>query len=205
MKQTYLKIQENFNPYSLITTIGLDLIWSLFEGGVFASVVGILFAPVLMGIIFIICFVIVSLVQHNVSGDNWQSALTKGLVLGFLASLPLSIVGTIFGLGYGLLYLIYGTDEETILLGKLTQEWRALERTIKNSFTLPRGSDGMEDYINLLSSYRIISASECDELHQIRKIRNTSTHTTTHQELASSIQRLRFLRFQVERRLKLIR
>ena len=51
MKRAYLSIQENINAYSLIATIGLDLIWSLFEGGVFASVVGILFAPVLMGLI----------------------------------------------------------------------------------------------------------------------------------------------------------
>ena len=205
MKRAYLSIQENINAYSLIATIGLDLIWSLFEGGVFASVVGILFAPVLMGLIFIICFTIVSLVQHNISGDSWQSALTKGLVLGFLASLPLSIVGTILGLGYGLLYLIYGTDEETILLGKLTKEWRALERTIKNSFTVTGGSDKMRKYIDALFAHKIISATEHNELHHIRKIRNTSTHNTTHQELALSIERLKFLRLQVERRLKLIR
>ena len=205
MKRTYLTIQENINPYSLVTTVGLDLLWSLFEGGIFASIVGILLAPLLMGVIFIICFIIVSLVQHNVSGDSWQKALTKGLVLGFLASLPLSIVGTILGLGYGLLYLIYGTDEETILLGKLTKEWRTLERTIRASFKNTNGSKNMlDDYIKTLYSYRIISASEYNELDQLRKIRNTTIHNKTHQELAFSIERLKYLRIQIESRLQLI-
>ena len=203
MKDLYLYITQRIHPGSIIVTIAFDLLWSLFEGGVTASFVGIIFLPILIGTIFIASFSAVTLIQRLGSGDEWSAALSKGLALGILAAVPFSAVGVIGGAGLGLMRLVYGVDEEVILLGKLTRSWREVEGILRRLAPPDIRNDGIDEVINHLHSGRLLSSTLNDQLHELRKQRNINTHEISTAELASLVEKvqamentlhLRFLR-----------
>ena len=203
MKDLYLYVTQRIHPGSILVTVALDLVWSLFEGGSTASFVGILLLPFLSGTIFIASFGAVTLIQRFGSGDEWSSALTKGLALGILAAVPFSVVGMIGAAGLGLMRLAYGVDEEVILLGKLTRSWREIESTLRNLAPTDVRSSSLDDVINYLYSQRLLSRTLKDQLHELRKQRNINTHEISTDELARLVEevqamentlRARFLR-----------
>jgi len=187
MKDIYLYITQRIHPGSIVAAVAFDLIWSLFEGGVTASFVGIILLPFLIGTIFIASFGAVTLIQRLGSGDEWSAALSKGLALGVLAAVPFSAVGVIGGAVLGIMRLTYGADEETILLGKLTRSWREVEGTLRRLAPTYAHGRSLEDVINHLYSQRLLSSALKEQLHDLRRQRNVNTHEISTGELANLV------------------
>lgn len=203
MKEFYIYITQRIHPGSIVVAVAFDLIWSLFEGGSTASVVGIILLPFLAGTIFFASFGAVALIQRFSSGDEWGSAISKGLVLGILAAVPFSVVGVAGAAGLGLMRLVYGVDEEVILLGKLTRSWREIEGILRKIAPPDVRGSSLDDVINHLYSQRFLSNTLKDQLHELRRQRNINTHQISTDELAGLVEnvqamentlRMRFLR-----------
>ena len=187
MRDLYLSITRHIHPASLATTIALDLLWSVFETGSAASLVGILIMPFLMGVVFCLCFGAVTLIQRYSAYDDWPAALSKGLALGIVAAIPFSIVGLGVAAGWGLMHLLYGVDQEVILLGKLARSWRKIELTLRQMAAPELKNRGLDEVIDHLHARKIISAGQRDHLHELRKQRNFTMHQVSAQELESLV------------------
>ena len=187
MKDIYLYITQRIHPGSIVVAVAFDLIWSAFEGGATASIVGIILLPILIGTIFIASFGAVTLIQRFGSDDEWGLALSKGIVLGVLAAIPFSVIGTVGALGYGAMRLMYGVDEEVILLGKLTRSWREVEKILRRLAPPEIRNDSIEVVINHLYNQRLLSNTLKDQLHTLRKQRNVNTHEISTDELAKLV------------------
>lgn len=184
MKNLYIYITQHIHPGSIVVAVAFDLLWSVFEGGATASILGIILLPVMIVMIFAASFGAVTLIQRFGAGDEWSSALMKGLVLGVLAAIPFSAVGMIGAVGLGLLRLVYGVDEEVILLGKLTRSWREIELTLRRLAPADVRGRSLDEVINALHSQGTISTVLKDHLHDLRRQRNTITHETSTSDLA---------------------
>ncbi len=174
MKELYLYITQRIHTGSILTAVALDLLWSLFEGVSTGSFVGIVFLPILSGTLFVVSFSAVTLTQRFASKDEWSAALSKGLALGIFAAVPYSIIGAAAAAGLGLSHLMYGADEEVILLGKLTRSWREVERILRQR--APKEIDSVENVINYLCDHRMLSKDLKDQLHNLRRQRNKNMH-----------------------------
>ena len=76
------------SPLSAFITIVLDQLWSKF------AITG----PLPIVILFSTCFVSVLLIQRFISHDDWGSSVAKGVVMGIVAGVPYSVIGTFFGI-----------------------------------------------------------------------------------------------------------
>lgn len=184
MRELYNKLTLYLHPGSLLVAIAFDLLWSLPEGALTASWVGIILLPIAVTTVFAASFIAVTLIQRCGSLDEWQPALTKGLILGVLAAIPYSFIGLGVGAFWGFMRLTYGVDQEVILLGKLTKSWREIEITLRKLVPpdLQRGS--LEDVINYLRDQRLLSRDLADDLHNLRRQRNINMHEMSTDELA---------------------
>lgn len=203
MKDIYLYITQRIHPGSIIVAVAFDLLWSVFEGGLTASWIGIIFLPFLIVPIFIASFGAVTLIQMFGSGDRGSEAMAKGLALGVLAAVPFSIIGVVAAAGLGLMRLVYGVDEETVLLGKLTRSWREIEVTLRRLAPPEFRGRGLDEVINHLYNQGVLPVSLKDRLHELRKQRNINMHQISTSELAMLVEnvqemetalRIRFLR-----------
>lgn len=184
MRSFFYWLVQEVSIFTWIVTIALDFSWNLFDGLSFISVVGIICYPLVMGVIFTVCFITVTLIQHFISGDEWKTAMNKGVVFGVLAALPFSIISLIAG-ALGLTVRNSRSQEYTQAFGELTLNYRELEKTIKHAAInadkrisswreMP-----METAINTLEQAGKISAQEARELHELRMARNTAYHEET--------------------------
>ena len=188
MKDFYLYITNQLNPASLIAFIALDLVWSAIEGAVDLTGIGLLFTPILNLVIFSICFPCVILIQRYASYDHWSAALAKGLTLGLLAALPFSFIGLGTALVWGALRIFYRVDEEMILLGKLTYAWREIEKSLRSSAPYYVSTKTMDEVINYHYDTGRLSATQRDDLHELRRLRNLHAHEMSTDQLASLVE-----------------
>jgi hypothetical protein len=200
MKNLYLYLTNQFHSGSLIVLIALDLFWSVFEGGLAITGIGFLTIPLLMVVIFPLCFTAVTLIQKYAFYDDWPAALAKGLGFGIVAALPFSFVGILVAAGWGLMRLLYGVDQEVILLGKLTHAWRDVELTLRRLAPLEVRNETIEDVINYLYNHSLLSATVKDRLHDLRKLRNVNTHEISTNELSALVEAVLSTRDNLQRR-----
>lgn len=76
----------------------LDYIWTPAEGGAIASIVGLATIPFLIGILALISFVGVFVVQKFTANDPTGSALAKAFAMSVVAAVPFPVTGTIVGI-----------------------------------------------------------------------------------------------------------
>jgi len=188
MKDLYLYITQRIHPGSILVAIAFDLLWSLFEGVSTLSLVGIILLPILMGTVFIASFGAVTLIQRLGSGDDWGAAASKGLALGVLAAVPFSVIGVVGAAIWGAMRLTYGVDQEVILLGKLTRSWREIERILRRLAPESPRTESLDDLINSLYIRRLLSRELKDQLHELRRQRNTNMHEVSTDELARLVE-----------------
>lgn len=183
-KDLYRKLSLYLHPGSLIVAVAFDLLWSIPEGGLTASWVGIILLPIAVISVFVASFGVVTLIQRYGSLDNWQMALTKGLVIGVLAAIPYSFIGMGVAAFWGFMRLTYGVDQEVILLGKLTKAWREIEVTLRRLAPPDIRKGSLDDVINYLRDQHLLSRDLADQLHELRRQRNTNMHEISTDELA---------------------
>lgn len=193
MRDLYLYLTRQIHPASLLVTIVFDLLWSVFETGLTASIVGILALPFLIGSIFIVCFGAVALIQRYSFHDDWPAALSKGLALGVVAAIPFSVIGMLVAAGWGLMRLIYGVDEEVVQLGKLTRSWREIERFLRRY--APAEYREIGEVIDYLYAQRYLSSELRDRLHELRKQRNINMHELSTEDLAVLVEDVQAMEF----------
>lgn len=184
MKELYRKLSMVLHPGSLIVAVAFDLLWSLPEGALTASWVGIMLLPIAIATVFIASFGAVTLIQRYSALDDWGTSLTKGLILGILAAVPYSFIGVGVGLFWGFMRLTYGVDQEVILLGKLTKSWREIEVILRRLLPPEMHSAKTETVINYLRDQHLLSNSLAAQLHDLRRQRNKNVHEFTTNELA---------------------
>lgn len=187
MKDIYLYIVQRIHPGSIIAVVAIDLFWSFIESGLTASLAAIIFLPLLIGIVFATGFIATALIQRFGSGDEWVSALAKGVVLGILAAVPYFIVGGISIIGWGFISVAYGVNKEMVLLGKLTHSWRKIEGILRKSTPLNLQFQGRDEVINYLYSQGVFSAEIKNHLHVLRKQRNINVHLMSTDELENLV------------------
>jgi hypothetical protein len=202
-KNLYHKLSLYLHPGSLIVAVAFDLLWSLPEGALTASWVGIILLPIAIITVFIATFATVTLIQRYGSIEGWNTALTKGLIIGVLAAIPYSFIGLAVAGFWGFMRLTYGVDQEVILLGKLTRSWREIEVTLRRLVLPEIRNAPFEVVINHLRDQHLLSRDLADQLHELRRQRNTNMHEISTDELATlvdnvqtmqNILRTRFLR-----------
>lgn len=80
-----------------LVTIVLDLLWGTLEFGETASIAGLPLVVITMLAAGFSCWVAVALVQHYTENESWGAAISKGLIMGIIAGVPYSVVGTAVG------------------------------------------------------------------------------------------------------------
>jgi hypothetical protein len=85
-------VKTFYHPASGVVILGVDL---LVFGPEFLS--GFLDTPFMCVLAFLVTFPLVYLIQKRWSGDGGATALGKALLGAFMAGLPFSIAGTIYG------------------------------------------------------------------------------------------------------------
>lgn len=179
------------SPLSWIITIGLDLVWGLFEGVVGLSLVGLVVALVLMPLIFSACSMGVTLVQRYQVGDGWGAALGKGILLGIMAAVPLPIFSIVAAVVASLVRGRADLDGETIHLGRLTKSWRRLEQVLRSGLPYEMSNGGIDQVIDRLCERGTITGAERDELHALRRQRNSAVHYASTVGLPELVERIR--------------
>ncbi len=179
--------------FSWLVTLGLDLVWNLFDGTSIFSGLGILCYPVVMGAIFLVCLGTVALIQHYGSGDEWKAALNKGLIFGAIAALPFSVFTLVAG-GIGLIVKSTRGGEYEAAFGRFSLNYRDIEKTIKREAVGSGMLSGnwreirMEEAIDTLERTGKLSRTEANELHQLRIARNNAYHEETPSNLQSWVE-----------------
>ncbi len=79
------------HPLAAITTVVLDNIFGVFE---FVDPFAIILTSVTIGVIGTVSTM---LVQRYLAKDSWGASIAKGLVMGIIAGVPYSVVGTAVG------------------------------------------------------------------------------------------------------------
>lgn len=184
---TNYPVTRGISGYSWAITIGLDLIWGLFDGISIFSLWGIIIIPATMLALFSLCFLGVTAVQHYYIGEIWEAAIKKGLLLGGIAAIPLPF--TLLALA--LLRGQAGLDHETIYLGQLTKSWRVLEGILKRGLAYQMDNQGNDFTIEHIYATGRISHAERDELHELRKLRNQAVHGAGSVNLPDLVNRIR--------------
>lgn len=80
-----------FHPLSAFVTIVLDGFFAIFE------VLDPLLMFVTSGVIGLLGFTAVTMVQRHIAKDEWGAAVAKGIVMGIVAGIPYPVVGTAVG------------------------------------------------------------------------------------------------------------
>lgn len=200
MKNLYVYLTNQLHPGSLILTIALDMLWSVFEIGITGSFVGIICLPFTMAGVFLVCFTAVTALQRYAAHDEWPSALTKGLALGVVAALPFSVIGFGLAIVWGVLHLLFGADEEVLLLGKLTRGWRDIEVTLRSLAPPDIRNENFEEVINHLYNTRMIPGVMKDRLHELRRLRNIQVHEMSTAELSPLVDEVLVMRAAIQHR-----
>jgi hypothetical protein len=78
------------HPLAALATIVLDSIFALPD---IVPEVWIITIPLVGGI----CFITTTMVQHYLAKDGWGESVAKGLVMGIIAGVPISVTGTAVG------------------------------------------------------------------------------------------------------------
>ena len=113
------------HPLAALATIVLDNLFSLPE---FAGPeVWIFTVPLIGGA----CLLTTTMVQHFLAKDSWGESIAKGLVMGIIAGVPISVTGTAVG---GVLLAWAGLHE-----------WVKLPGPIGKSDQLPPAEDEIVD------------------------------------------------------------
>lgn len=81
---------------ALITMV-LDMLWSAPKVLLSLSGIGVPVLVVCSLLVGLICCIGVTLVQHNLVGEEWNIAFTKGFSLAILAGVPFPFLGTAAG------------------------------------------------------------------------------------------------------------
>jgi hypothetical protein len=89
MKTRYEQLTRVIHPTSIVCAVALDVAWAVLEIGLGVSLVGLPLAPVCVAILFVVCMLVVTLIQRHGARDSWVSALGKGFVVGAVAAVPL--------------------------------------------------------------------------------------------------------------------
>lgn len=186
-KDIYHKLSLYLHPGSLLIAVAFDLLWSLPEVGSTLTIWGIILLLFFSITVFVACFIPVTLIQRLGSGDEWSTALLKGLILGILAAIPYSFIGMVVGAFWGIMRLTYGVDQEVILLGKLTKSWREIEITLRKLAPPDVRSRSLDEVINYLHDQHLLSSTLADQLHDLRRQRNTNMHEISTDELAALV------------------
>jgi hypothetical protein len=79
------------HPLAALATIVLDNIFAIPE--LAGPELWIITIPLVGGI----CFVTTTMVQHYLAKDSWGESIAKGLVMGIIAGVPISVTGTAVG------------------------------------------------------------------------------------------------------------
>jgi hypothetical protein len=179
MKDTLKAFPWKIHPYSILVTIGLDLVWAFVEVGFLGSLIGVLGYPCLVVIIFLLCAFSVASIQQSQDYDDRGVAWTKGIVLAVFAAVPFSITTLCVGFLYKVIQLLVGGDK-VWLTGLLTTNWAALEGRLRDKargLGFNGGQATMEEVINFLGSRGAISSLDVSRLHRLRQDRNMLSHT----------------------------
>jgi len=138
--------------------------------------------PYLSFVIFLLCFVLVTLVQKIVSQDDWGEAAVKGAVMAVIAAVPFSVLTFIGRSIYKSIELVVGMDEER-LFGKLGIKWREFEKLAKaKAISLnyrPRKNSQMGPVIAYLVKHGVIEVADAVKWDNLRKGRGFTTHEET--------------------------
>ena len=79
------------HPLAAITTVVLDNIFGIFE---LADPLAIVFTSLGVGLLGAVS---TTLVQRYLAKDGWGASVAKGLVMGIIAGVPISVTGTAVG------------------------------------------------------------------------------------------------------------
>jgi len=192
MKEIFKSLGQ-IHGLSWILTIVLDLIWNIPDLVAFCSIYGIPTIPYISAVIFVLCFIIVTLIQRFLSEDEWGKAVLKGLVMGILAAVPFSIVTFVARSIYKGLELVVGKDEKR-LFGALGIIWREFEnlvipKAISLGYRPKNGEeDDMERAITYLVKKGVVQSPDNSELNLIRKGYNKTKHVATPSNINELIQ-----------------
>jgi hypothetical protein len=199
MRQILITIRREIHPFSIVTLILLDLIWTLPEMAAIGLGITIIFTPFLMASIFIVCLIAVALIQYFLFHDSWGPALLKGAALAVIATAPVSFVSLTLGAIWQILEIASG-QKEIRYYGNLVKDWRDLEQTLRQQakrFSYapgPSNQDTIENVINFLYKIGQISFAEKDHLHGLRQARNQAFHENTPYDLGGLVNRVRMNR-----------
>ncbi len=178
------------SPYSWGIAILLDLLWGLFEGISGASIVGWVVIPVLVVVIFVVCFTGVTFVELLASRDSWGSAMAKGALLGAAAAVPLPVTLVILAGLAAILRSQTDLDSETIQLGRLTKAWRRLEQLLERQIPYGTRLNSRDEMIDYLYNQGIISSADREELHELRRLRNAAVHSNSPSDMTELVNRV---------------
>jgi hypothetical protein len=187
MLELYRSLTRNIHPGSLAVAIAFDLLWSGGEGLATLTGWGVILLIFFSITVFVASFGAVTLIQRFGSADEWSSALTKGLIIGVLSAIPYSFIGLGVAAFWMFMRLTVGVDQETILLGKLTQNWREIEIILRKLAPPDVRNANLDEVINCLHSRHLLSSSLKDKLHDLRRQRNINMHEISTQELANLV------------------
>jgi len=190
------------NPYSWGVAILLDLLWGLFEGISGASIVGWVFIPILVVLIFAVCFTSVTFIQVLTSRDGWSTAMGKGALLGVAAAVPFPVTLFILAGLAAILRSQADLDGETIELGRLTKSWRRLEQLLERQIPYGTRLTNRDEMIDYLYNQGIISSAECDELQELRKLRNAAVHSSSPADMTELVDRIHTITTRLSWRLR---
>jgi len=192
MDSLYFWIKKEFHLLSLMTTVGLDVLWSTLESRALAAPGGLQIYPYFLLLIFTSVFGTVSLLQHFLGSDSWKPALVKGAALGLIAAFPFSVVSLIAITVYLAFDLLIGRDKDR-LIARLNENYRQMEGVLTQAAVksgLP-STDGMDpsmgEAIHYLEQSGDLSAGEAVEINRLRTARNYAHRNATSRDLADLV------------------
>ena len=86
------------HPLSALATVAIDGLATLVELGVAATLVGVLFVPVIVVVSGVLSLAIVIGSERWVARRPWKTALMAGTIMGLLTALPFFFLGGLAGL-----------------------------------------------------------------------------------------------------------
>ncbi len=82
---------------SAMVVLALDWVWTIFEGMISITILGMVALPILSGTVGMIAFISVYLIQYFIARDTGGQAFAKGMGMAVLAAVPFPVLGTAIG------------------------------------------------------------------------------------------------------------